>query len=168
MSYDARDVANYILDRSDEKGLKISNLALQKLIYFVHGWFYAFYDQPLIRNKFEAWKLGPVQRVLYDQFKAFGARPIVDMRAKFIEPSTGQKVFRVPIIEEDHAAIIDSILQKYEKFSAGELVELTHVEDGPWEFVWKQAEESVYPGMHIPEELIAAHFKSLKPILTLH
>lgn len=166
--YDVRDIANFTLDVADERGVEISNLALQKLLYFIHGWFFAFYDAPLIKNKFEAWKFGPVQRVIYDQFKSFGAGPITRKRAKRIDPQTGSLFYKDPVIEPEHKDVIRAILQKYERYSAGQLVEESHTEDGPWEYVWQQADEVVYPGMKIPDSLIADHFKRLAPILTLH
>lgn len=166
--YDVRDVANYVLDSADRRDIVITNLSLQKLVYFIHGWFYSIYDQPLVKNKFEAWQYGPVQRVLYDQFKALREKPIRDLRATHIDPETGQNVYREPRIDAGHAEIIEQVLDKYSKFTAGQLVEQSHVEDGPWEYVWHQAEEVVYPGMRIPDSMILDHFKRLQPILTFH
>lgn len=166
--YDVRDVANFTLDYADSRSLDISNLSLQKLLYFIHGWFYSIFDEPLIKNKFEAWQYGPVQRVLYDQFKTFRDRPIKNARATYIDPTTGQSFVKPAKIRDDHAEIIRAVLQKYERYSAGELVNESHAEDSPWEYVWQQAEDTVYPGMKIPDALILDHFKRLAPILTIH
>lgn len=166
--YDVRDVANFTLDYADERGVEITNLALQKLLYFAHGWFFSIFDEPLIKNKFEAWQYGPVQRVLYDQFKTLKDRPIRGVRATFIDPASGESVLKDYSILEIHAEVVRSVLQKYERFSAGQLVNKSHAEDSPWEFVWQQAEEAIYPGMRIPDNLILEHFKRLNPILTLH
>jgi uncharacterized phage-associated protein len=166
--YDVRDVANFTLAFSEARQVKLTNLALQKLLYFIHGWFFSLYDKPLIKNKFEAWKYGPVQRVIYDQFKSRKAGTLDGLRASFIDPLTGNTFFREPHIEVDHADIIRAVLEKYRRYTAGQLVNESHVEDGPWEYVWQQAEEVVYPGMKIPDELIRDHFRRLAPILTLH
>lgn len=166
--YDVRDVANFILDLAEERRADISNLALQKLLYFAHGWFFAIYDAPLIKNKFEAWQYGPVQRVIYDQFKSFGSNAIRGRRAKRIDPLTGDLILLDYSIKDDHSAVIRAIFEKYERYTAGQLVEESHTEDGPWEYVWKQADEVVYPGMKIPDTLIADHFKRLGSIFTLH
>lgn len=166
--YDVRDVANFTLDFADERGIEITNLALQKLLYFAHGWFFSIFDEPLIKNKFEAWQYGPVQRVIYDQFKSFKDRPLRSVRATFIDPTNGEPVYREPNISPEHAEIIQAVLRKYEKFTAGQLVSISHAEDSPWEFVWQQAEEAIYPGMRIPDALILDHFKRLSPIITLH
>jgi uncharacterized phage-associated protein len=168
MTYDVRDITNFTLDFTDERRISVTNLALQKLLYFVHGWFYATFDEPLIKNKFEAWKHGPVQRVIYDQFKTCGDRPIRSLRATYIEPTTGEAVYRPPSLNEQHAEFVRGVLEKYSEFTAGQLVQESHVEDGPWEYVWQQAEEAVYPGMRIPDALIVDHFKRLSPIITVH
>jgi uncharacterized phage-associated protein len=168
MTYDVRDIANFTLDFAEDRKIPLTNLALQKLLYFAHGWFYALFDQPLIKNKFEAWKFGPVQRVIYDQFKSCGDRPIRDVRATYIEPTTGEPIYKNPKIEAHHAEFIRGVLENYAQFTAGQLVEKSHVEDGPWEYVWQQAQESIYPGMKIPDALIVDHFKRLSPILTIH
>lgn len=166
--YDVRDIANFTLDFADRRNLRITNLALQKLLYFAHGWFFAIYERPLIKNKFEAWKYGPVQRVIYDQFKGFKDGAIQGVRATYIDPESGEAVLRDLKIEPAHADLLSGVLEKYARFSAGQLVEKSHVEDGPWVYVWQQAEEAVYPGMKIPDALILDHFKRLSPILSIH
>ncbi|NLR69837.1 SocA family protein [Novosphingobium sp. ERN07] len=146
----------------------MTNLALQKLLYFAHGWFYAMYDKPLVKSKFEAWKYGPVQRVIYDQFKAFRDQPIRDVKATYIDPLTGESVYRPHNVESQHASMIELVLEQYAQYTANQLVEASHVEDGPWEYVWQQADDSIYPGMKIPDALILDHFRRITPVVTLH
>lgn len=166
--YDVRDIANFTLDFADSRGVYLTNLSLQKLLYFAHGWFFSLYDKPLIKNKFEAWQYGPVQRVIYDQFKVCKDLPIRGLRATYINPTDGEAVYKAPYLDTEHASIIAAVLEKYEKYTAGQLVRESHAEDSPWEYVWQQAEDTIYPGMRIPDALIADHFKRLSPILTLH
>lgn len=168
LMYDVRDVANFILASAQVRSLEITNLALQKLLYFVHGWFFATYEQPLIKNKFEAWQYGPVQRVVYEQFKHLHNRPLNGVRATFLDPMTGNKVSREPEISASDAHLILSVLDKYKDYTASQLVDESHVEDGPWEYVWSQAADSIYPGMKIPDELIFMHFKRLPYFITTH
>lgn len=166
--YDVRDIANFTLDFAEEHNLPLTNLALQKLLYFTHGWFYSLFEEPLIKNKFEAWQYGPVQRVIYNQFKSHKNSPIRNIRATYIDPMSGEAVYKSPSISRDHQAVIREVLQKYARYTTGQLVEESHIEDGPWEYVWNQAEEVIYPGMKIPDALILDHFKRLNPIITLH
>lgn len=166
--YDVRDIANIILELADSKRVEITNLSLQKLLYFVHGWFYASYESPLVKNKFEAWEYGPVQRVIYDQFKKFKRSAIIGVRATYLDPMTGEQIYKEPKVSMDHIAFIESVLERYANYSAFELVAESHREDSPWEYVWEQAEEAVYPGMKIPDALILDHFKRLDSIFTVH
>ena len=64
-------VANYLLIKFRESGDCLTNLKLQKLVYYSQAWYLALYDKPLFDNKFEAWVHGPVNRGLYDRFKDY-------------------------------------------------------------------------------------------------
>src|ERR1700736_6544090 len=77
-TYDARAVANYFLQRANAEGIPITPMAIQKLVYFAHGWMLAVYGRPLINQRIEAWEYGPVIRDLYQQFKRFGDLKITE------------------------------------------------------------------------------------------
>jgi uncharacterized phage-associated protein len=89
--YDARQVANCLLDIADSQNCPVTHLALQKIIYFAHGLSYARLGQPLLLNKIEAWKRGPVVRELYFAFNSYGERPIngraslIDLQSRKLE-----------------------------------------------------------------------------------
>src|SRR5688572_13625678 len=83
MPYDARQVANHMLDRADQNGIVVTNLAINKLVYFAHGIYLADFSKSLIKNSFEAWQFGPVVQVLYDAFKTFGNAPITSRARRF-------------------------------------------------------------------------------------
>lgn len=55
-AYDPRAVANLLLDEADQRGTKVTNLALQKLLYFAHGIHLTQTKQPLLTGYFEAWQ----------------------------------------------------------------------------------------------------------------
>ena len=58
-------------------GWSISNLHLQKILYFAHMIYMGRNDgQPLIREAFEAWEYGPVVPVVYHDAKGYGSGPI--------------------------------------------------------------------------------------------
>src|SRR3990167_3308538 len=72
------DVVNAFLlldDRADSSD-GISNLKLQKLVYYAQGFFLAMHETPLFENDIEAWTHGPVVPELYRQFKEFGRNSI--------------------------------------------------------------------------------------------
>ena len=79
--YDPRAVANLLLDTADEFGVDVTNLALQKLLYFAHGHFLKQIGQPLVQGAFEAWNNGPVHPAIYHAFKGAGREPSVRVLA---------------------------------------------------------------------------------------
>jgi uncharacterized phage-associated protein len=74
--YDPRSIANLMLDEGERIGQPLTNLALQKLLYFAHAIFLIERGRPLMSGYFEAWEYGPVHRATYQAFESAGAEPI--------------------------------------------------------------------------------------------
>ena len=53
-------LAQYILYTCIEQGEPISNLQLQKILYFIQGEYLSKIGKPLFEADFEAWQYGPV------------------------------------------------------------------------------------------------------------
>lgn len=87
--YDARAAANFVLDRADALKLGISNMHINKILYFAHGHFLAHKHKRLIDQEFEAWEHGPVVQDLYHRFKKFGKNAITE-RATILDKRTGE------------------------------------------------------------------------------
>lgn len=73
---ESKDVADFLLDESRERGEPLTNLKLQKLLYYADAWYLALHDRPLFAESFQAWVHGPVHVEQYQRFKAFQWRPI--------------------------------------------------------------------------------------------
>jgi len=115
----ARQVAQYLIFRAQATGDEITNLKLQKLLYYVQGWYLAIYDEPLFDDRLEAWVHGAVQPKVYSLYKQF-----------LWEPITAS----VPCPKFDDNRIadhIDKVLAHYGKYSARDLERMIHRED-PW------------------------------------
>ena len=67
----AIDVARYIVTFFQEAGDPVSNLKLQKLLYYVQGWSLALDNKPAFQDRLEAWVHGPVQSSVYGTFKSY-------------------------------------------------------------------------------------------------
>jgi uncharacterized phage-associated protein len=80
---DARAVTNFFLDRAEARGAKLTIMTLLKVLYFAHAWYLAKEGKPLIAQPFEAWEYGPVNRVVYDQFKTLGKKHIETRAVSF-------------------------------------------------------------------------------------
>jgi uncharacterized phage-associated protein len=65
-----------MLDEAQRHGREITNLALQKLLYFAHALFLIERKRPLISGYFEAWEYGPVHPTVYQAFKSARDKPI--------------------------------------------------------------------------------------------
>ncbi len=88
--YEAQKICNFLLTRYDARIYDLTNLRLNKLLYFIHGWALTRRSQGLVRNHFEAWQLGPVIRPVFDTFKVFGEKQI-DGLAEHLDYASGQK-----------------------------------------------------------------------------
>src|SRR5437763_17167613 len=77
MPSNARDVARYFLLKTDEEaGDTISNLKLQKLLYYAQGFFLALQDAPLFDDRILAWRHGPAIKRIYAEYADYGGGPI--------------------------------------------------------------------------------------------
>lgn len=115
------DVAKYFLSLADDDaGDLISNLKLQKLVYYAQGFHLAIYDKPLFPESIEAWTHGPVVPELYRAYREYGAGSID--RPSDID-------FR--IYNDDVKELLDEIYAVYGQFSAWKLRNMTH-EESPW------------------------------------
>jgi uncharacterized phage-associated protein len=155
--YDARAVSNYFLDRAEKTGARLTVLTLLKILYFAHAWYLAKYRIPLVGQPFEAWKYGPVNRVVYDQFKNYGRRPI-ENRAVSFDPILASFSVTAYKFDQETEVFLDNIYDYYSQFHPYTLSDLTHEAGGPWDTVWREAENRAVPGMVIPNEMIATWF----------
>ena len=157
---DPRAVANLLLREARSRGHHVSNLKLQKLLFLCHAFYLVDTGRPLVRGSFEAWQYGPVHREAYDAFKRFGAKPITEDAERF-DPVTGT---RKPIALPANRGVLD-VIQRVAQFyggkSPGELVELTHAKNGPWDHVASAATTSANIALKISDGVIAERFKYL-------
>ncbi|MCV3206674.1 DUF4065 domain-containing protein [Mesorhizobium sp. YC-39] len=158
MSYDAREISNLFLEMADARGRRLTSMALLKILYFAHAWHLAKYKEPLIGQKFEAWKHGPVNRVVYDQIKWFGAGPITE-RLRKLDVSTGTFVEAQGAVQGERRVFLENVFAYYSEFHPYKLSDLTHEKGTPWDIVWNTAEKNAVPGMLIPDDLILEWFE---------
>jgi uncharacterized phage-associated protein len=157
VAHDARAISNALLERADARGRPLTHLSLQKILFFAHGWYLAKHNRPFIGQPFEAWRYGPVNRVVYDQLKVFKDRPI-QIRLLKVDASTGEFRAVAAELSDQDQNFLENIHDYYSEFDAGKLVDLTHETGGPWQKVWIMASERAVVGMHIPDDAIRYWF----------
>lgn len=118
--YDALTIARYIIDKSFKDGMPVSNLRLQKLLYFVQGWSYVVKREPLIKENFYAWQYGPVIPEVYFEYNGYVGTPI-------------RMTYNDIIISDLDKEIINYILRLLKQYNDWVLVSLSHEEGGPWD-----------------------------------
>ena len=120
-SMTAQDVANYFIDLVDApSGDNITNLKLQKLLYYAQGFYIAMQGEPLFPESLLAWKHGPVVRRIYDEYRGYAWEPLPAPRG--IDRSQ-----YVPEVRE----ILDTVQDQYGRYTAKTLEKMTH-EESPW------------------------------------
>ena len=118
------DVANFFIDitnRTDED--QITNLKLNKLLYFAQGCFLSRTGKPLFEEEIEAWALGPVVPSVYHKYKVCGKTPITT-----VDDDYSETVFSPSEI----SALVD-VMRDYGRFTASALVNITHRKGTPWQ-----------------------------------
>lgn len=162
LGHDGRAIANFVLDFCESRSRPLSNLALQKVVYFCHAWSLIELQRPLIRHKFEAWEYGPVLPYLYREFKGSDRSPILG-RATSIDPSSGQRRIVQYDFDEETDFLLSNITDFYTRLRVSDLVELSHAKGGPWYSVWFHGGK-VNPGMQIDDqEIIRFYSKAVRP-----
>ena len=121
MAYNVLDIAHKVLSRVDvEHGDTISNLKLQKLLYFVQGFHLASFGEPLFDEDMIAWTYGPVVPEVYNTYKRYRRRDINTAGIKDDVP-----------LKPEAAALFDKVYLEYSRYSAVALMQMTH-SAGPW------------------------------------
>lgn len=123
----AMDVANEIIKLSIETGETITNIKLQKLLYYCFAWYIVATKNKdkLFADPIEAWQYGPVVPNVYHEFKHFGADNI-----SFTEEEIKEKQAQINFSELEKEVISQTFFA-YAHRSATALVSLTHSET-PW------------------------------------
>ena len=154
------DVAKYIIaefyskDKEIDEGVSegISNLKLQKLLYFCQAFSLAKLDKPMFSGDIYAWQYGPVVKEVYEAYKEYKNNPL---------PKPESERHSITIADE-YKKVIDKVLQTFGGYSAIRLMNITHSHKQPW----KKFEGDIKKGKRdivIPQKEIQKYYE---PILS--
>lgn len=121
MSYPVSDIANKLLHRAyvDEGSELMSNMKLQKMLYYEQGFHLAYFGTPLFDAEIVAWQYGPVVPEIYNLYKCNGRNGIVPKSDPII-------------LEQLEENLFNEVFEVYNEYSASGLVTQTHSEK-PWQ-----------------------------------
>ena len=117
--YTVFNIADYFLFKAEQDQERLSNLKLQKLVYYSQGLHLVVFDgKPLFDEQIEAWTYGPVVPELYRKYKVYeaGGIPADDN----YDPLN---------IDEETRDFLDEVYDVFGQFSAVRLMDICHGDD---------------------------------------
>lgn len=136
----------YILFKCED----ITPLALQKALYYIQGFYYAFYGNYLFTEDCRAWIHGPVYKEIYLKYKNYQFYPIDKTKLNYDGTFSNEEI-----------AILDSVSKYICCYSGKVLENFTHNED-PWLKTRGELPNNVDSEKIIDKQLIGDYFKSIK------
>ena len=139
-------VIQYLLYQCED----ITPLALQKALYYIQGFHFAFYRTFLFSEDCQAWTHGPVYRDIYFRYR--------DYRFDPIEKTT---TFDTSVFSASEKAICDSVINNICCYSGKILERFTHNE-APWLTTRGDLPDSAPSDRIIEKSVIGAYFDAVK------
>ena len=138
--------AAYIVYKCED----ITPLALQKLLYYSQGFYFAFEGKPLFEDDCEAWVHGPVYRYIFYKYCQYKYDPV--KKGEAVDES---------IFETSQKVILDNVINFFGCYSGKTLERFTHMER-PWLQTRSGLPMFENSGRIIPKELIKEYFTEVK------
>ena len=127
-------VANFVINLANRNKLSVTNLQLQKILFFLQGYTLSKYQVGIIKGSFSKWQYGPVQKNVYCTFKDYGASPITNAYSDTYFDKLGQFKTQTPEIkniDNNAQAVLKSFVLKLLKIPVWKLIDLTQ-QDPSW------------------------------------
>lgn len=138
MCYKVLDICRHVINYSNEHDYGISNLKLQKVLYFIQAFFLINKKDhtPCFNERIEAWDFGPVVPDAYHEYKQFGSGDIPTVKTYIVLDeeniwNSERERFNDDAITDKDKALIDKVVDRFADYSATDLVSLTH-RQSPW------------------------------------
>jgi len=127
---DIKKFARFLVLYANHNDLEISNLKLQKLLYYIQAYHLTYFDKhPLFNDEPEAWVRGPVYRKIYGEYKAYESEDII------LEVDDLEKEYQNALddlkLTDNQTKFIQSALDYFGQKSPIDLVIRSHAEK-PW------------------------------------
>lgn len=157
--YDVLDICRYVINYSNKKDYEISNLKLQKLLYFIQAYF-LINNKLCFNEKIEAWDVGPIVPIAYNEYKQYGNTHIwsSDYYMDF-NPSDPWKIKRIKfdenIINEIDKKLINKVIDKFADYTSTDLADIIYKQT-PWKKIYIKNQHN-----EIPISLIKEYFNIL-------
>lgn len=161
---DIKDVAKYIGLSLTSKGLSISPLKLQKMLYYTQAWFMVFLgrENTLFPDVPQAWVNGPVYPTIYYEYKDKAANMCDHLPSTVFYTGSvldGLRYYTEALnLTPDTTELIESIMMLYGSKTQNQLILLTHSER-PWAETRGDLPPFIRSEQEIPLDLIYSYYK---------
>ncbi len=149
--YDYSTISNYIIAKCNQDEKAITNLRLQKILYYVQGYFLRTYHESAFASDIEAWTYGPVVPDSYYDFCLNGAREI-HLSQESIDENLNK------IETHQHVRLLNNVIDACMNIPISQLVNKTHSERP-----WKDSKKD-YSREKISKEIIQNYFSDNDPL----
>jgi uncharacterized phage-associated protein len=149
----AKDAARFFVNCGTASNEPVTNLRLNKLLYYAQGIHLANTGQPLFPEDIEAWPLGPVVPVIYHEYKSRKESPIVDVPAS--DPKEG-------LSDTEYASLLDALCE-FGIYTTAHLIDLTHETGGPWDSTIKARQKIIPLALIMSDSNISARHSAFVP-----
>lgn len=129
-------VANYFISIGlfeDEEYM--TNLRLQKLMYYAQACSLKMFGAPLFDEQIEAWGYGPVVPTIYHKYEKYGKNSITQVDSDF----------SIEIFTDKEMELLAAVMAYYGNYSTSGLVNLTHSSGGAWEQAYNRPDKHISP-----------------------
>lgn len=113
-------LSKYVISLFEDRDAPITNLKLQKVLYYIQGYFYRHFGKAAFSDEIYNWQYGPVVPVVYYEYNDNGSAPLKSR--EFLGDCT---------IADCEKKLIESIVDRCSSISTSRLVSMTHSEN-PW------------------------------------
>ena len=123
--YTVKQIAHYIITRCTQCEKPVSNLKLQKMLYFAWVDYYRKTGKYLFEDEICAWQFGPVCPDIYYEYCSYGGMDI--------------EVIYSSALAHDDEEILNDCISRYNDMPVSKLVNLTHEQGKPWDQIYNVA-----------------------------
>jgi uncharacterized phage-associated protein len=126
---DCLSSACYFIARAYEDGIEaeMTNMKLQKLLYYAQSLHLALFNEPLFEEEIQAWRYGPVCPTAYRFYSDFEAKQLPIPRQENLAQLSSKK-----------KEVLEEIWEYFGGYHAYRLSDMTH-----GEFPWKKARQGL-------------------------
>lgn len=153
MPYPASVISFVLAEKAVRENYPVTQMKLQRMVYFAHGYHLAKYKKPLVNEVFQAWKFGPVLPSMYRTYVLYGPNPIFDTR----KVEAGEKLLDLSQLDAKAQDAINTTWKFTHRLPASQLSAWAKKPDSPWAKTYLFDTES----MPMDNQVISEYFSKM-------